>query len=215
MNLKVMVVDDHRIVREGLVTLLERLPGIKVVAQAETGTEAVKLARELAPDVIIMDISLPDLNGVEATRRILARPCRTKVIALSMHADRRFVIESLKAGASAYLLKDAAFDELSRAIDAVVNGGTYLSSKISDLLIKEYNRKKDGSDPTAYSLLTSRERQVLQLLAEGNSTKQIAGSLGVSIKTIETFRQQIMNKLNLHSVAELTKYAIREGITTL
>jgi len=215
MNLKVMVVDDHRIVREGLVTLLERQPGLKVVAQAETGTEAVKLARELAPDVIIMDISLPGLNGVEATRRILARPCRTKVIALSMHADRRFVIESLKAGASAYLLKDAAFDELSRAIDAVVNGGTYLSSKISDLLIKEYNRKKGGSDATAYSLLTSRERQVLQLLAEGKATKQIAGSLGVSVKTIETFRQQIMNKLNLHSVAELTKYAIREGITTL
>lgn len=215
MNLRVIVVDDHRIVREGLVTLLERQPGLKVVAQAETGTEAVKLARELAPDIVIMDISLPDLNGVEATRRILSRRTRTKVIALSMHTDRRFVIESLKAGASAYLLKDAAFDELNQAIGAVVKGGTYLSSKISDLLIKEYSRKKDGIDTTAYSLLTGRERQVLQLLSEGKATKQIAASLGVSVKTIETFRQQIMSKLNLHSVAELTKYAIREGITTL
>jgi two-component system, NarL family, response regulator NreC len=215
MNLRVIVVDDHRIVREGLVTLLEKQPGLKVVAQAETGTEAVNLARQLAPDVVIMDISLPDLNGVEATRRILSQPTRTKVIALSMHADRRFVIESLKAGASAYLLKDAAFDELNQAIGAVVKGGTYLSSKISDLLIKEYSRKKEVGDTTAYSLLTGRERQVLQLLAEGKATKQIAGSLGVSVKTIETFRQQIMNKLNLHSVAELTKYAIREGITTL
>ena len=215
MTLRVLVVDDHRIVREGLVTLLERQPGLQVVAQAETGAQAVKLARELAPDVVIMDISLPDLNGVEATRQILARPTRTKVIALSMHTDRRFVIESLKAGASAYLLKDAAFDELSQAIAAVVKGGTYLSSKISDLLIREYSRKKRSGESTAYSLLTGRERQVLQLLAEGKATKQIAGSLGVSVKTIETFRQQIMNKLDLHSVAELTKYAIREGITTL
>jgi DNA-binding NarL/FixJ family response regulator len=215
MNLRVLVVDDHRIVREGLVTLLERQPGLKVVAQAETGMEAVKLARELTPDIVIMDISLPDLNGVEATRRILARPTRTKVIALSMHSDRRFVIESLKAGASAYLLKDAAFDELSQAIGAVVKGGTYLSSRISDLLIREYSRKKRSGESTAYSLLTGRERQVLQLLAEGKATKQIAGSLGVSVKTIETFRQQIMSKLDLHSVAELTKYAIREGITTL
>lgn len=215
MNLRVIVVDDHRIVREGLVTLLERQPGLKVVAQAESGTEAVRLVRELSPDIVIMDISLPDLNGVEATRRILARPTRTKVIALSMHTDRRFVIESLKAGASAYLLKDAAFDELSQAIGAVVGGGTYLSSTISDLLIKEYTRKKGGGDSTAFSLLTSRERQVLQLLAEGKTTKEIAGTLGVSVKTIETFRQQIMSKLDLHSVAELTKYAIREGITTL
>jgi DNA-binding NarL/FixJ family response regulator len=215
MNLKVMVVDDHQIVRQGLVTLLERQPGLTVVAQAETGLQAIKLARELSPDVIIMDISLPDLNGVDATRRILAQRARIKVIALSMHSDRRFVIESLKAGASAYLLKDAAFDELYQAIQAVTRGGTYLSSKISDMLIKEYTRKKDRTDSSAYSLLTARERQVLQLLAEGKATKQIAASLGVSVKTVETFRQQIMTKLDLYSVAELTKFAIREGITTL
>ena len=214
--MRILLVDDHKIVRDGLKALLESRPGMKVVAEAENGHQAIELLRQVDVDVVIMDVAMPVLNGVEATRRMLAENDSVKVIALSMHSDRRFVAEMLKAGAAGYLLKDCTFDELVQAIDTVLSGATYLSPRIADVVVQHYVRgQQEPQTPSAYSLLTPREREVLQLLAEGRTTKEIALHLGVSPKTVETHRRQIMNKLNVHSVAELTKYAIREGLTEL
>lgn len=215
MNLRILLADDHTIVRQGLRALIEKQPGMEVVAEAEDGLETVRLAQDLFPDVVIMDISMPGLNGIEATRRVLERNSRIKVIALSMHSDRRFVLEILRAGASGYLLKDGAFEELVDAILAVVSGHTFLSTNVNDLVVRDYIAHLARAERTAFSVLTSREREVLQLMAEGKTTKEIAAQLHLSVKTIETHRQQVMEKLNLHSIAELTKYAIREGLTTL
>jgi two-component system response regulator NreC len=201
--------------REGLRTLIEKQPDMEVVAEGENGRMAVQLARKLFPDVVVMDIGMPDLNGIEATRQILANNPKVKVIALSMHSAKRFVVEMLKAGSSGYLLKDCAFEELALAIHTVIANKVYVSPSINELMIKEYVHNLSKTEFSHTSLLTPREREVLQLLAEGKTTKQIALSLNVSVKTIETYRKQIMHKLNLHSVAELTKYAIREGITSL
>jgi two-component system response regulator NreC len=214
MAIRILLADDHKIVRQGLRTLLQKEPDMEVVAEAEDGRASLKLAQQLSPQVVIMDVGMPDLNGIEATRQVLADSPGIKVIALSMHSDRRFVVNMLKAGASGYLLKDSAFEELAAAIRAVMANKTYLSPGVSDVVIKDYisGPKLDSS---AFSVLTAREREVLQLMAEGKSTKQIADRLIVSVKTIETHRQQIMNKLNIHSVAELTKYAIREGLSSL
>jgi RNA polymerase sigma factor (sigma-70 family) len=215
MAARILLVDDHIIVRQGLRMLLEQQPGLKVLAEAADGDTAVKLARQHRPDLVVMDITLPKMNGIEATKRILAAVPTTKVIALSMHSDRRFVLEMLKSGAKGYLLKDSAFDEMAEAIKAVSNGKTYLSAQITDLVVQDaVSRRKDVSG-TVFSILTPREREVLQLLAEGRTTKETAAQLGVSVKTIETHRKQLMDKLNVHSVAELTKYAVREGLTTL
>jgi len=215
MSIRVFLADDHQIVREGLRTLLEKQPNMEVVGEAKTGREAVQLVQGLLPHVIIMDIGMPDLNGIEATRQIVAKTQSVKVIALSMHSDRRFVVEMLKAGASGYLLKDSAFKELAQAIRAVMVNRVYLSPKIADLVIKDYIRLSPKTEFSIFSLLTPRERQVLQLLSEGKTTKRIGSDLQVSVKTVETYRQQIMEKLNIHSIAELTKYAIREGLTSL
>ncbi len=215
MPVRIVIADDHRIVREGLRHLLEKRTDFKVVAEAADGESAVRLARELSPDVVIVDISMPGLNGIEATRRILADRPGVKVLALSMHSDRRFVIETLKAGASGYLLKDSAFDELARAIEVVMARGAFLSPAITDMVVRDYVAQAGADGGAAFSVLTAREREVLQLVAEGESTKAIAGRLAVSVKTVESYRQQIMEKLDLHSVAELTKYAIREGLTSL
>jgi len=215
MSLKILLVDDHKIVREGLRTLLDAQSDFSVVGEAADGMSAVKLAQQLNPDVIIMDITLPDLNGIEAARKILNKNSRIKVIALSMHADRRFVLEFLKTGAQGYLLKDSAFDELVLAIRTVVKNRTYLSAQIADLVVREYVRGTDRADQSAFTLLTAREREVLQVMAEGKTTKQIAEKLGISIKTVETHRQQIMNKTGIDNVAGLTKYAIKEGLTNL
>jgi DNA-binding NarL/FixJ family response regulator len=213
---KVLIADDHQIVRQGLRTLLEKEHDMKVVAEAEDGRNTVRLARELQPGVIIMDVAMPDLNGIEATRQIAAELPKTKIIALSMYADRRFVVNMLKAGASGYLLKDCAFEELTRAIRVVLANKTYLSPGVSDILVKDYmTGGSSGQETSVFSVLTPREREVLQLMSEGKSTNQIADCLHVSIKTIETHRQQVMHKLNMRSVAELTKYAIREGLTSL
>jgi len=215
MGCRILLADDHKIVRDGLRSLLEKQPGIDVVAEADNGRTTVRLARELLPDLVIVDIGMPDLNGIEATRQIVAENPRIRVVALSMHSDRRFVAQMFKAGASAYLLKDCAFEELAQAVQVVLAGRTYLSPQVAGTVVEDYIRHLAATDASGFSVLTAREREVLQLLAEGNSTKQIANSLHVSMKTVETHRQQIMNKLNVQSVADLVKYAIREGLTSL
>jgi DNA-binding NarL/FixJ family response regulator len=215
MAIKVLIADDHQIVRQGLRTLLEKEPDLKVVAEAEDGRSTVRLAREFHPEVIIMDVAMPDLNGIEATRQILSEMSQVKVIALSMYADRRFVANMLQAGASGYLLKDCAFEELVRAIRAVLAQKTYLSPGVTDIVLRDYVQGVSPQEASVFSRLSPREREVLQLMAEGKSTNNIADCLHVSVKTVETHRHQVMQKLNLRSVAELTKYAIREGLTTL
>lgn len=215
MPVRIVIADDHRIVREGLRHLLEKRTDFKVVGEAPDGESAVRLARELSPDIVIVDISMPGLNGIEATRRILAERPEIRVLALSMHSDRRFVIETLKAGASGYILKDSAFDELARAIEVVMARGAFLSPAITEMVVRDYVAQSGRDDDAAFSVLTPREREVLQLMAEGEPTRAIAVHLAVSVKTVETYRQQIMEKLDLHSVAELTKYAVREGLTEL
>lgn len=215
MGIKILLADDHEIVREGLCSLLEKKPGMEVVAEADNGRTTVQLSRELKPDVVIMDITMPDLNGIEATRQIVADDPAIKVLALSMHSTRKLVAEMLSAGASGYLLKHSAFEELGRALEVVMSNQIYLSPKIASIVVGDYLQVANNHSPATPSILTHREREVLQLLAEGKSTKQISSSLHVSISTVESHRKQVMNKLDLHSVAELTKYAVREGLTSL
>ncbi|HVN24122.1 MAG TPA: response regulator transcription factor [Syntrophorhabdales bacterium] len=215
MSVRLLLADDHKIMREGLKALLEQRADVQVVAEAENGLEAVQLTQELRPDIVIMDIGMAGLNGIEATRQITAGVPGVKVIALSMHSEKRFVVEMLKAGASGYLLKDSAPEELTAALRALAANRPYLSPKITDVVLKEYLSTLPQTEPTAFTVLTAREREVLQLIAEGKTTKEIASALKVSVKTIETHRQQMMEKLNIRSIAELTKYAIREGLTSL
>jgi DNA-binding NarL/FixJ family response regulator len=214
-SIKILLADDHKITREGLRSLLEKEPDMEVVAEAEDGRTTVSLVRELLPDVVIMDVSMPDLNGMEAARKITGEFGNVKIIALSMHSDTLFVTEMLKSGASGYLLKDCAFEELARAIRAVIADQTYLSPSISGVVIDGYLHRLSRVDISGPEVLTDREREVLQLVAEGKSTKEIALALHISVKTVETHRRQIMSKLDIHTVAELTKYAVRKGLTSL
>jgi DNA-binding NarL/FixJ family response regulator len=215
MRSTILLADDHKIFRDGLRSLLEQQPGLEVVAEAEDGRTAVELAVKLCPDVAIVDVGMPGLNGIEATRRIVGEVPRVKVIALSMHSDSKYVASMLKAGAAGYVLKDCAFEELESAIHAVLSNRIYLSKEITGVVVDNYVRHLSAADAISPGALTPKEREVLQLLAEGRTTKQIALQLHVSAKTIETHRKHIMDRLDLHSVAELTKYAIREGITSL
>jgi DNA-binding NarL/FixJ family response regulator len=215
MRIKVLLADDHKIFRDGLRSLIEKEPEMEVVAEAENGRKAARLAGKHSPDVIIMDVSMPDMNGIEAARNITSALPAVRLIALSMHSDRRFVLGMLEAGAAGYLLKDCAFEELAQAIRHVSRGSTYLSPKIADVVVKGYLTKGTKSPAEEVSPLTSREREILQLIAEGLSTKEIASHVCLSIKTVETHRRNIMEKLNIHSIAELTKYSIREGLVTL
>lgn len=215
MSIRIILADDHKIVRKGLMALIEKQPSMKVIAEAEDGRATVQLVREMLPDVVIMDVAMPDMNGIEATRQIIANTFDVKVIALSMHSDKRFVVEMLKVGALGYMLKDCAFEELVHAIRAVTANKTYLSPEIADILVKDYVHLISMKNLSVFSILTAREREVLQLLAEGKPTREIATTLQISVKTVETYRKQIMDKLNMHSIAELTKYAIREGLTSL
>jgi len=214
MNIPILLADDHKIMRDGLKSMLSREQGMEVVGEAENGRIAVKLARKLNPKIVIMDITMPELNGMDAARQILNECPGAKIIALSMHSDRRFVVEMFKAGVSGYLLKDCAFEELSRAIKAVMANQKYVSPAIAGMVIEDYVEQL-SNDRLLANELTNREREVLQLIAEGMTTKQIASSLNISAKTVETHRRKIMKKLNIHSIAELTKVAIQEGLTSV
>jgi len=215
MSLKILLADDHKIVRDGLKSLIKKEVSMEVIGEADNGRKTVQLARDLEPEIIIMDISMPDLNGIEATRQILADSPDVKIIALSMHSDKRYVKGILSAGASGYLLKDSAFEELVEAIRTVDTGRFYLSSGIAGVVVKDYVGSQANKDALTSDILSAREREVLQLLAEGKSTKEIASDLHVSGKTIETHRRNITQKLNIHTIAGLTRYAIREGLTSL
>lgn len=213
MLIKVLLADDHQIIREGLRSLVNREPDMEVVAEADNGRMAVQLNEKHTPDVVIMDINMPDLNGIEATRQIVSTTPNVKIVALSMLSDQRFITGMIKAGASGYLLKDCAFKELSQAIRTVAEGKIYLSPAISGA-IREFVSELPETVSVSVEM-TAREREVIQLIAEGKSTKEIADILHVSVKTIETHRQNVMKKLRISSVAELTKYAIREGLTSI
>jgi DNA-binding NarL/FixJ family response regulator len=210
----ILLADDHQLIREGTRSLIEKQPDLKVVGEAGDGRTAVSLARKLAPDIVIMDISMPELNGIDATRQIIENSPRTRVVVLSMHSDKRFVAAALKAGASGYLLKDGVSAEVSDAIRAVAAGQTYLSPRIAGIVVEDYVSNLPAGAAAAGAVLTAREREVLQLIAEGKATKRIAASLHASVSTVETHRRHIMEKLQFFSVAELTKYAIREGLTS-
>jgi DNA-binding NarL/FixJ family response regulator len=214
-KIRIVIADDHNIFRESLAALLSRENGFEIVAQAGDGRTAVSMIQKYQPAVVLMDIGMPELNGIEATRQITAHYPKTKIIALSMHSDRKFVAEMLKAGASGYLLKDAEVEELINAIHTVIKEGIYLSPALTDMVIEDYVRHRPADEMKSAVTLTSREREVLQLVAEGKTTKEIAKRFGISIKTIESHRLKIMEKLDLHSIAELTKYAIREGLTSI
>ncbi len=210
--IKVLLADDHEIFRDGLRTLINHQPGMEVIAEAEDGSEVIEMAQKLRPNVIVMDSAMPDMSGANIARRVIATTPGIRVIALSMHRDSRHVSEMLEAGAHGYLLKDCTSDELARAIRVVVQNHTYLTPKIANMVVKNYVNKISGPDHETPSVLTTREREVLKLLAEGKTAKQTAGQLHLSVKTVETHRRNISQKLNIRSIAELTKYAIREGL---
>jgi two-component system response regulator NreC len=212
-SIRILLADDHTILREGMRLLLERQPGFTVVAEASDGRETVQLTGELLPDIVVMDIAMPNMNGIEATRRIVEKQPGTGVVILSMHYDESYVIRSLKAGARAYLLKDAMKTELIAAIHAVMQGRSYFSPKISRILQEDSTRELGRRDvEDTYDLLTGREREILQLVAEGKTNKEIAHQLNVSLYTVDTHRTHILQKLNLHSVPEVILYAVRKGI---
>lgn len=213
MSVRVLVADDHALVRKGLVALLEKEPGMEPIAEAVNGLEAVNLVKEHQPDIVLMDLAMPHMNGIDATRKLSAEHPDIHIIILSMYSERRLVMEALGAGARAYILKDCAFSELAKAIRTVIEGDHAKSVYFSGLIISDRHENIEPSASSAF--LSAREREVLQAIAEGKNTKEIAFQLKVSIKTVETHRQNIMEKLRIHSIAGLTRYAIREGITPL
>jgi DNA-binding NarL/FixJ family response regulator len=212
-KLRILLADDHTVVRSGLRALLERQNNFEIVAEAENGRDAVALSSSLRPDVVIMDVGMPLLNGIEATRALLKQSPSTGVVILSMYSDESYVMRSLQVGARAYLLKDSAAADLLSAIDAVSHGRSFFSPAVSRLLAEDYVcalRQKGAVD--SYELLTKREREILQLLAEGKTNKEVAASLNISPYTVETHRGNILEKLGLHTPAELILYAVRKGI---
>ena len=214
MRTRVLLVDDHEMFLAGIEALLKLQKDIEVVGQVKDGMEAVKAARNRKADVVVMDVSMAGMNGIEATRAITSKLSGVKVLCLSMHAERRFVAAALDAGASGYLLKDNSFEELVGAIRTVRRNQIYLCTRVAGTVVEAYRAQRLDGESSVFSMLTRREREVLQLLAEGRSTKEIAARLGLSFKTVGTHRSHIMEKLSIHSVAGLTKYAIREGLTT-
>jgi len=215
MSIKIVIADDHSIMREGLRLLIEKEGDMEVIGEAENGRRAVEMAASLKPDIIVMDVSMPDLNGIEATRQIVGKIEGVKVIALSMHSGREFVMDMLQAGVSGYILKESCPEELARALRLVASGKTCLDPEITNLAIDTAVHPQADREHPVVEELTRREREVLQLMAEGKTTKQIAGQLFVSTKTVDTHRRQMMKKINVDNLAELTKYAIRMGLISL
>jgi len=212
-TLRILLADDHTVVRSGLRALLERQNNFEIVGEAQNGRETVSLCASLQPDVVVMDVGMPLLNGIEATKALLKQSSSTGVVILSMHSDESYVMRSLQAGARAYVLKDSAPSDLLSAIEAVSHGKSFFSSAIRHLLAEDYVRvlrQKGAVD--SYELLTMREREILQLLAEGKTNKEVASSLNISLYTVETHRSNILEKLGIHSPAELILYAVRKGI---
>ena len=214
-TIRALIANGNKIILQGLNALFESDGRLVVVGLAESGLAAIELAQKTHPDVIIIDVAMPDLNGVDATRRILAKSPNVKVIGLSVDADRGLILEMFRAGAVGYLLKGCAYEELVHAIEVAVAGHVYLSPRVADVVIREYVQMAPSSLSSAFDSLTERERQMLQMLAEGKTTKQVAAKCFVSVKTVDTHRQNIMDKLGLKSLPELTKYAVREGLTDL
>lgn len=214
MTLRILVVDDHEIMREGMCALLRKHPDLEVVGQAAEGRTAMEMAKELRPDVVIMDVNMPNLNGIEATRQIISSNPNIKILALSAHSDGISVAKMIKAGAKGYMLKESAFIELIDGLNAIREDRTYLCSKISYLMFTEYVNMLTESEEADPFNLTQREREILQLVAEGHSSKSISKTLHLSSKTVDSHREKIMKKLNIHNIADLTKYAIRERLTT-
>jgi two-component system, NarL family, response regulator NreC len=212
-KLRILLADDHIVMRTGLRALLERQPNLEVVGESENGRETVELVASLGPDVVVMDVAMPVLNGIEATKTIVTQRPATAVVILSMHADESYVMRALKAGARGYLLKDSAAVDLISAIQAVSQNKSFFSPKVSRILAEDYVRvlKQKGA-VDSYDLLSSREREILQLLAEGKANKEVATALNISPYTVETHRRHILEKLNLHNPAELILYAVRKGI---
>jgi two-component system, NarL family, response regulator NreC len=212
-DIQILLADDHTVVRKGLRLLLENHPGFHVIADAADGREAVALAERHHPDVAVLDIAMPVLNGIEAARQMTVKLPKTAIVILSMHSDEGYVLRALKAGARGYLLKDSAEYDLIHAVEAVIEGKAFFSPAVSKMLVEEYMRQmRERQLEDSYELLTTREREVLQLLAEGKNNKEVAGILGLSLYTVETHRSNIFQKLNLHSSAELILYAIRKGV---
>jgi DNA-binding NarL/FixJ family response regulator len=214
-NIRIVLADDHDVVRAGIRGILDRHAGMEVIGEAANGRATVEIARDLRPHVVVMDIAMPELNGLEATRQIVATDVGVKVIILSMHSSRQFVSEALKAGASGYLLKNNAMHELAPAIEVVAGGKVYLSPAVADVVVEDYVRHVSDPAQPVSNPLSQREREVLQLLAEGKTSKEIANALKLGTKTVDSHRAQIMDKLGIRTVAELTKFAIREGLTQL
>ena len=212
---KILLADDHKIMRQGLYCMIEKQPDMEVVGDAQNGQVAVQLARELAPDIVVMDVNMPDLDGIEATRRIKSQNPNIKVLALSSYSQKRYVVDMLRAGASGYLLKERAFRELIHAVHAVQEGKIYLCSKITEVVIDEFTNALTSSIPSACDSLTESEYRIFQLLAEGKSSKEIALQIGKSPKTVDAARRHIMKKFDFTNMAELIKFAIREGLTSL
>jgi two-component system, NarL family, response regulator NreC len=210
---RILLADDHKLMRSGLKALIEQQPDLTVVGEADDGRQAVALAATLKPDLLVMDIGMPNLNGIEAARQITQANPATAIVILSMHSDESYVLRALKAGAKGYLLKDSAESDLIRAVHAVADGKSFFSPAVSKVLLDDYVRKlqRSGSED-AYDLLTPREREILQLIAEGKSNKDVANFLNLSVYTVETHRSNIMEKLNLRGVPELILYAVRKGI---